>query len=62
MAKREEFIQLINTFKTVSATITNNQRRGLLQQAVQMYDLSIEEGIEILDSLGIVVGEEIKLF
>ena len=62
MAKREEFIQLINTFKTVSASITNNQRRGLLQQAVQMYDLSIEEGIEILDSLGIVVGEEINYF
>lgn len=62
MAKREEFLQLINTFKTVSATITDNQRRGLLQQAVQTYDLSIEEGIEILDSLGIVVGEEINYF
>ena len=60
MAKREDFIQLINTFKTVSATITDNQRRGLLQQAVQTYNLSIEEGIEILDSLGIVVGEEIN--
>ncbi len=62
MAKREEFIQLINTFKAVSATITNNQRRGLLQQAVQIYDLSIEEGIEILDSLGIVVGDEVNYF
>ncbi len=62
MAKREEFIQLINTFKTVSDTITDNQRRGLLQQAVQIYDLSIEEGIEILDSLGIVVGDEINYF
>ena len=62
MAKREEFIQLINTFKAVSASITDNQRRGLLQQAVQIYDLSIEEGIEILDSLGIVVGDEINYF
>ena len=62
MEKREEFIQIINTFKAVSATITDNQRRGLLQQAVQMYDLSIDEGIEILDSLGIVVGEEINYF
>ncbi|MCG9126515.1 hypothetical protein JT359_02835 [Candidatus Poribacteria bacterium] len=58
MARREEFIQIINTFKTVSAIITDNQRRGLLQQAVQTYNLSIQEGIEILDSLGIVVGEQ----
>lgn len=62
MAKREEFIQVINTFKTVSATITDTQRRGLLQQAVQIYDLSIEEGIEILNSLGVVVGDEINYF
>ena len=62
MAKREEFIQVINAFKAVSTTITDNQRRGLLQQAVQVYDLSIQEGIEILDSLGIVVGDEINHF
>ncbi|RKU29332.1 hypothetical protein C6497_06420 [Candidatus Poribacteria bacterium] len=62
MAKREEFIQIINTFKSVSATITDYQRRGLLQQAVNIYNLSIGEGIEILDSLGIVVGDEINHF
>jgi len=62
MSKREEFIQVINTFKTVSASITDIQRRGLLKQAVQNYDLSVEEASEILKSLGLMVGDELNYF
>ncbi len=62
MSKREEFIEVINTFKTVSPSITDIQRRGLLKQAVQNYALSVEEASEILQSLGLVVGEEIDYF
>ena len=62
MSKREEFIEVINTFKTVSPNITDGQRRGLLKQAVQNYGLSVEEGTEILKSLGLVVGEEVNYF
>ncbi len=62
MAKREEFIELINTFKIVSTNITHVQRRGLLKQAVQNYDLSIEDASDILKSLGLIVGEEINYF
>ena len=62
MAKREEFIEVVNTFKTVSPSITDIQRRGLLSQAVQNYELSIEEATEILKSLGLMVGEEVNYF
>lgn len=62
MSKRDEFIELLNTFKNVSPTITDTQRRGLLKQAVQHYALSVEEATEILKSLGLVVGEEINYF
>ena len=62
MRERDEFIQLINTFKTVSTSITDVQRHGLLKQAVQNYGLSVEEGTEILKSLGLVVGEDINYF
>ena len=62
MSKREEFIEVINTFKTVSSSITDVQRRGLLKQAVQNYGLSVEEAAEILKSLGLVVGESVNYF
>ncbi len=62
MSKREEFIEVVNTFKTVSPSITDIQRRGLLSQAVQNYGLSVDEATEILISLGLIVGEEINYF
>ena len=62
MSKREEFIQVLNTFKTVSPSITDIQHRGLLKQAVQNYDLSVEEASEILKSLGLMVGDELNYF
>ncbi len=62
MSKREEFMEVVNTFKTVSPSITDVQRRGLLSQAVQNYGLSIEEASEILISLGLIVGQELNYF
>ena len=62
MSKREEFIEVVNTFKTVSQSITHVQRRGLLSQAVQNFGLSIEEASEIFISLGLIVGEELNYF
>ncbi len=60
MSKREDFIQVINTFKTVSPSITDVQRLGLLKQAVQNYDLSVDEASEILNSLGLMVTDEVN--
>ena len=62
MSKREEFIEVVNTFKEVSPSITDIQRRGLLSQAVQNYGLSAEEATEILNTLGLIVGEDINYF
>lgn len=62
MSKSEEFIAIVNTLKTLSQTITNEQYKGLLQQAVQEYRLSVEDASEILDSSGLVVGEKINYF
>ena len=62
MRRRDEFITVINTFKTVSPTITDEQRIGLLRQAVQNYELSIEEASEVLSTLGLIVGEEVNYF
>ena len=62
MGRRDEFITVINTFKTVSPTITDEQRIGLLRQAVQNYELSIEEASEVLNTLGLIVGEEVNYF
>ena len=62
MSRRDELITVITTFKTVSPTITDEQRIGLLRQAVQNYELSIEEASEVLSTLGLIVGEEVNYF
>ena len=62
MSKREEFIQVVNTFKNVSPSITDTQRRELLKRAVQIYDLSVDDASEILKSWGLIVGEEVDYF
>ena len=62
MSRRDEFITVINTFKTVSPTITDEQRIGLLRQAVQNYGLSTEEASEVLSTLGLIVGAAVNYF
>ena len=62
MSKREEFISFVSEFKIVSPTISNEQRKGLLRRAVQQYDLSVDEAVEILKASGIVIGEKVNYF
>jgi predicted NACHT family NTPase len=62
MSKREEFITFINELKMVSSTISDEQRKGLLRRAVQQHDISVDEAVEILQSSGLVIGEQVDYF
>ena len=62
MPNRKEFITILNTLKALSQTITEEQRKGLLQQAVQEHELSIDEASEILNTSGLIVGERVNYF
>ncbi len=62
MSKREEFITAINIFRAASQSITPEQRKGLLQQAVQQYGLAIDEADAILQASGLIVGERTNYF
>ena len=62
MSKRDEFITVIRTLRAASPTITDRQRIGLLQQAVQNYGLSAEDASEILKDLDLAVGEDVNYF
>ena len=62
MANRTEFITTLNTLKALSQTITDEQRKGLLQQAVQENGLSFQEAYEILNASGLIVGERTNYF
>ncbi len=62
MSKHEDFIEVINTLKTLSPTITDAQRRGLLHRAIREFDLSVEEADEILKSSGLIVGDSVNYF
>ena len=62
MSKRDEFITTLNTLKALSQTITEEQRKGLLQQAVQEHGLSVDEASDILKASGLTVGERVNYF
>ena len=62
MSKREEFITFINELKMVSSTISDEQRKGLLRRAVQQHGISVDEAVEILQSSGLVIGEQVDYF
>ncbi len=62
MANRDDFITIISALRDASPTISNDQRKGLIRQAVQNYGLSVDEATEIFVSLGLVVGEDISFF
>ena len=62
MANRTEFITTINTLKALSQTITDEQRKALLRQAVQEHGLSIHEASDILNASGLIVGERPNYF
>ena len=62
MSNRDEFIDLINEFKTVSPTISDEQRKGLLRRAVQQFGISVDDAVTILNASGLVIGESIDYF
>lgn len=62
MSKRNEFITFLNTLKAVSPTITDEQRVGLLRQAVKQYGLSLEDAKQILNGSGLAVGKNVNYF
>ena len=62
MSKRDEFITAINIFRSASQSITAEQRKGLLQQAVQQHGLTTDEADQILKASGLVVGESLNYF
>lgn len=62
MSKRDEFIAFIDDLKSVSATITEEQRKGLLRRAVQQHDLSSADAVDILRASGLVIGEKENYF
>ena len=62
MSKRDEYVTVIRTLRAASPTITDRQRIGLLQQAVQNYGLSAEDASGILKDLDLTVGEDVNYF
>ena len=62
MSKRDEFITVIRTLRAASPTITDKQHIGLLRQASQQYNLTVDEATEILKAAGLVIDEGVNYF
>ncbi len=62
MSNRGEFIDLINEFKRVSPSISDEQRKGLLRRGVQQFGIGMDDAIEILNASGLVIGESIDYY
>ena len=62
MSKRDEYITFINELKSISPTISDEQRKGLLRRAVQQYNVSVDEAVDILNASGLVFGEQVDYF
>ena len=62
MSNRDEFIDLVNEFKTVSPSISDEQRKGLLRRAVQQFGIGFDDAVEILNTSGLVIGESIDYY
>ncbi len=62
MAESKEFIAFVNRLKTLSPTITEEQRIGLLRQGMQEYNLTSDEAENILKTSGLIVGEQDNYF
>ena len=62
MPKREEFISFINTLKTASPTITDEQRKGFLRLGVQEHGLTVDDASNILNAAGLAIGERVDYF
>lgn len=62
MSKHEAYIALLNEFKTVSPTISHEQRIGLLRRGVEEHGLSVDDAVKILNASGLAIGEKENFF
>ncbi len=62
MSKRDEYISFINEIKSIFPTISDGQRKELLRRAVQQYNVSVDEAVDILNASGLIIGELIDYF
>ena len=62
MNKHDAYKTLIREFKAVSPSITEAQRKGLLRRGIEEHGLSVDEAVEILDTSGLVIGEQVNYF
>ncbi|MYF57282.1 hypothetical protein F4225_16390, partial [Candidatus Poribacteria bacterium] len=61
-SKHSDYLALINEFKAVSPTISEEQRKGLLRRGIEEHGLSVDEAVEILETSGLVIGEQLNYF
>ncbi len=62
MSKRDEYISFINEIRSIFPTISDGQRKELLRRAVQQYNVSVNEAVDILNESGLVIGEQVDYF
>ena len=62
MSKHDAYLTLLNEFKTVSPTISHEQRKGLLRRGIEEHGLSVHDAVEILNASGLVIGNQINYF
>ena len=62
MNKHDAYKTLILEFKAVSPSITEAQRKGLLRRGIEEHGLSVDEDVEILETSGLVIGEQLNYF
>ena len=62
MNKHDAYETLILEFKAVSPSITEAQRKGILRRGIEEHGLSVDEAVELLDSSGLVIGEQVNYF
>ena len=62
MNKHDAYKTLIREFEAVSQSITEAQRKGLLRRGIEEHGLSVDEALEILDTSGLIIGEQVNYF
>ena len=61
-SEHQDYLAFINAFRAVSPTISEAQRKGLIRRGIEEHGLSVDEVVEILDTSGLVIGEQVNYF
>ena len=61
-SRRDAFIAVIYTLKSVLGTLTDDQLKRLLQKADRDYGLTRKEATQILNASGLIVGKPVNYF